>query len=277
MARSHIRLRADEFSHESCSWQYPHEFWDGLSTIPLTDEALEEVDWRTRSRPSFPAPPTGLAQDLAPTTPEELARFARHSGPDLRDLRGYRAMAEGSTTKTKTKSKTPYHPAFEQLLNDHAIHSTFKSRKPDLGKILAALAAPRLSPSLSGFSDSAFETFQEADVRAQNEADVNCHVLPVITGGWQNDHPCALKISFANLEPLMDGRIAPAQPDMYYGADSGQLSPSIRNELDRHVVPSADKPLAPNLFLECKGPRGHVAVATRQVRYEWSPRSPRHA
>lgn len=134
--------------------------------------------------------------------------------------------------------------------------------------MLAALAAPRLSPSLSGFSDGAFETFQEADARAQKEADVNYHVLRFITGGWQNDHPCALNISFANLEPLMDGRIAPAQPSMYYGADSGQLSPSIRNELDRHIVPSADRPLAPNLFLECKGPTGHMDVATRQVRYD---------
>ncbi|ROW16501.1 hypothetical protein VPNG_02890 [Cytospora leucostoma] len=298
----------DQFAlghHDSSSWQYPPEFWDRLSTVPLIHEALEEHDRRRRSQPSFPPPPTGLAQDLAPTAPKELARFARHGGPDLCDLRGYSAPATSninhrpaiaiaiasamSSTRNRatrsidpltapttygttniSKSSTPYHRAFEQHLTDHAIHSDWRSRQPGLGELLAALASPRPSLSLSGFSDSAFRTFRENDSQAMDEEDVSRHVLPAITGVKQNDHPCAINPRFANLEPLTDGTITPAQPDMYYGAYPEQLNPSIRNELHRHIVPSTmgDKPIAPNFFLECKGPTGSLAVATRQARYD---------
>lgn len=77
-----------DFGHYD-SWHYPPEFWDRLSTIPLVRQALEELDRRNHIQPAFPSPPpsppTGLARGLA--------RFARHGGPDLRDLRGYPAPA----------------------------------------------------------------------------------------------------------------------------------------------------------------------------------------
>ncbi len=74
-------------------WQYPPEFWDRLSKIPLERDALEELDRRTSIRPSFPPPPTGLVRDLAPIITRELARFTKHGGPDLGDLRGYPATS----------------------------------------------------------------------------------------------------------------------------------------------------------------------------------------
>lgn len=65
------------------SWKYPPQFWDSLSKIELTRRALEELNRRTKTRYSLPSP-------LQPrtTTSGDLARFTRHGGPDLRDLRG---------------------------------------------------------------------------------------------------------------------------------------------------------------------------------------------
>lgn len=114
MARPHTRKRqrADEPSRANidppakkaktrseveleawASWEYPPEFWDRLSKISLSHRALKEFDRRTRTRrcdPSPPSPPVCPSRRVfsRATTSRELARFARHGGPDLRDLRG---------------------------------------------------------------------------------------------------------------------------------------------------------------------------------------------
>lgn len=77
------------------SWKYPPEFWDRLSNIWLTHRALEELDRRTSlRRPSPPPPPVPglreLARNTAAATARDLARFARHGGPGLSNLRGVR-------------------------------------------------------------------------------------------------------------------------------------------------------------------------------------------
>ncbi len=279
------------------SWQYPPEFWNRLSKISLERDALEELGRRTSTRPSFPPPPTGFVRDIASTTAGELVRFARRGGPDLGDLRGYPAPSNhrptgamssslrsratkstdptnietsSGTTKTK-KSRTPYNRNFEQHLTDHNIYPTYKSRKPDdLKDVRAALAIPRLSLSSSKFSDGAFDTFQESDTTAKDEADVIVHVVPLIAGPRQTDHPSAMNTPFKNLEPLTDDTIPPAKPDIYYGAYPEQLNRPIRDELGSHIIPSTmeDKPMAPNFFLEVKGPDGASSVAKRQARYD---------
>ena len=84
------RVKSGSQYHDS--WQYPPEFWDGLSKIWLTRGALEELDRRTARRPSFP-PPGPSGRDISHTaTTRELARFAGHGGPDLSDLRGVRSL-----------------------------------------------------------------------------------------------------------------------------------------------------------------------------------------
>ncbi|KAK0655281.1 hypothetical protein B0T16DRAFT_8588 [Cercophora newfieldiana] len=309
------RQRADELSQDDPppkkikstgehhdSWQYPPEFWDRLSKIPLTQNALEELDRRTsNSRPSFPPPgPTGLVSHSVRTTAtRELAGFARHGGPDLCDLRRYpeptkdhqptgamssdqssRSRATKSTdpttvsttsrtTKSK-KSRTPCDRGFEQHMTDHSVHPTYKSRKADLEEIRAVMAVPRPSLSPSKFSEGAFEGFQESDAQAKDEDDVRVYVVPTITGARRTDHPSAMNTLFGNLESLTDGTIAPAKPDIYFGAYPETLERPIRDELDRHVIPSTleDKPMAPNFFVEVKGPYGAPAVATLQARYD---------
>ncbi|KAL8387196.1 hypothetical protein RB595_010087 [Gaeumannomyces hyphopodioides] len=280
------------------TWRYPPEFWDRLSRIPLIVDALDELEQRNNTRPSFPSPPTKLAPDLSPAAIKELTRFARYGGPDLCDLRGYpepighqpacdmsssRGRATASTDPTTvasasetTKSKrsiTAYQPAFDQHLIDHSIHPLRKSRKPredDRRNITEALAVPRPSLSPSKFSDGAFEEFENANLEAKDEEAVKANVIPTITGSRHANHPCARDTVFGNLDPLTDGSIARAKPDLYYGAHPEDLDRSIRDELSHHIVPSTteDKPLAPNFFTELKGPDGSAAVMQRQARYD---------
>lgn len=60
---------------------YSPRFWDDLSKIELWPRALRELDRRNSNQP----PPTPAIPDIFPTN---LARFARHGGPDLDHLRG---------------------------------------------------------------------------------------------------------------------------------------------------------------------------------------------
>ncbi|PQK09885.1 hypothetical protein BB8028_0002g02090 [Beauveria bassiana] len=277
------------------SWQYPPEFWDRLSKVPLIHSAIAELDRRTCTRPSRPPPSTGHIRHLTPTAPSELARFARHGGPDLRDLRGYppatsnrhpvgamsssRSRATKSTnpttlpttgTTTTKKSTTPYNRGFEQHLTDHGVHPIYSSTEPELEEAMAAIAVPRSSLSPSKFSDGAFKSFRESNARAKDEDDVKADVIPIMSGPRQADHLLARNTVFGNLEPLTDGTLAPANPDIYYGAYPDELDRSIREELAGHIIPSTmqDKPMAPNFFMKVKGPDGSAAVATRQARYD---------
>ncbi|KUI56432.1 hypothetical protein VP1G_10823 [Cytospora mali] len=170
----------------SGSWNYPPEFWDRLSTIPFTRRALEEFDRRTRLQPALPRRPS-------PPLTANLTRFARHGGPDLRDLRGCRCPAadihrrsksmSASTRSRATKSTDPttvtdsetpkkkrssaYDGAFEQHLTDHQIHATWNSQEPDFGAVYTALANPRPSLTPSQFSDGAFKAFRQGQCSSQ--------------------------------------------------------------------------------------------------------------
>lgn len=287
------------------SWKYPPEFWDRLSDISLTRKALEEHNRRVRLQ-QHPSPPLpclkGRAEQLVHTLPNRsLARFARLGGPDLTDLRGHprpttipqpfiimsasqssrsrttnsidstSTLPSSATTKTtKTKKSTPYNRDFDLHLTDHGVHPVYSSQKPDLTKVRSALRVPRLSLSSSKFSESAFEVFQTSNARAKDENDVLANVIPTILGPHRPTHASARNTVFRNLEPLTDGTIAPAVPGIYYGAHPEDLCRSVRDELSHHIMPSTmqDKPLAPNFFIEVKGPDGSAAVATRQARYD---------
>ncbi|KAF5675921.1 glyoxylate reductase [Fusarium denticulatum] len=282
------------------SWEYPPEFYDRLSKISLNRRALKELDRRTRARRSHPSPPVSPSTGIlsCTTRPRDLARFARHGGPDLRDLRGYPhpppdrtrpiAMSASQSSRSrrtkstnpistlpttataKTKKSSAYNRDFDLHLTEHAIHSTWKSQKPDLEEAKAAFAAPRPSLSPSRFSDGSFEAFRKRNDQSKDENDVLVNVIPTILGPSQANRFCAMNTMFSNLDPLTDKTIVAAQPDMYWGAYPEHLAQSARNELSGHIVPSTmlDKPMAPNVFLEVKGPDGSAAVATRQVRYD---------
>jgi hypothetical protein len=69
-------------------------YWDSLSKLWLTRRALDELNRRSGKKASPVRPGTirrldlGYEADLLKNPPKQLKRFARHGGPDLRDLRG---------------------------------------------------------------------------------------------------------------------------------------------------------------------------------------------
>ena len=175
-----------------------------------------------------------------------------------------------SATSKKAKSTSPYNRGFEQHLIDHGIYLENRARAPENFKeIKERLAVPRSSLSPSRFSEAAFEAFQASSMRAKDEDDVLRAIFPVISSTDQDNHFSARNTNFGNLDPLTDGSIVPANPDLYYGARPEQLDRRIRDKLSGHIIPSTmqDKPMAPNFYLETKGPDGSSAVAKRQACY----------
>ncbi|KAF2009987.1 hypothetical protein BU24DRAFT_455168 [Aaosphaeria arxii CBS 175.79] len=99
---SHNRERADlgsphqvrtersetTISNEYPTYQLPPQFWDNLSKIWLTKNALRELKRRNEQQEKRLPPP----QSHRPVTrsfPATIRRFSRKGGPDLSDLRGY--------------------------------------------------------------------------------------------------------------------------------------------------------------------------------------------
>lgn len=132
------------------------------------------------------------------------------------------------------------------------------------------LAWRRPSLSTSRLSNEDFRRFQRADAQASKEQPVTTYVIPIIEGNFDG-HGCASGgYPFTNLAPLTDGTLVAAKLDRLYGARPEQLHLRIREELDKQIIPltQADLPIAPNFFLEAKGPDGSPAVAERQACYD---------
>lgn len=131
------------------------------------------------------------------------------------------------------------------------------------------LAQRRASLSSSIFDDEAFEDFVQADVRAAKEKQVSESVIPIIEGKIKDLGCRSGGVPFNNLKPLTDGTLKPGNPDIYYGARPAQLSRNVREELSGNIIPTTEDklPIAPNFFLEIKGPEGSPAVVERQACY----------
>jgi hypothetical protein len=204
-----------------------------------------------------------------------LRRVRRRRGPRA-------AGANEPEPTTKTKSTTPYDPAFQQHLVDHAIfppkyHYPNGKRFPEpenIGEIRKALDRRRASLSSDQISrddlEKLFEEFELADTTAVKECQVMASVIPIIKGDSGDPRSTASDVQFSNLEHLTDGSLVCAKPDTYDGARPEELSKAIRTELKNLVVPSTqhDLPVAPNNFLEVKGQEGSALVAVRQAIYD---------
>jgi hypothetical protein len=114
-----------------------------------------------------------------------------------------------------------------------------------------------------------FKRLKRANEHAAKEKQVLEWVIPIIEGEIPDGRCRAGGVSFNNLDPLTDGILKPANPDIYYGARPEELSRNVRNELSGQIIPSTqhDLPMVPNFFVEAKGPDGSVAVAKRQACY----------
>ncbi|WEW55060.1 hypothetical protein PRK78_000488 [Emydomyces testavorans] len=132
------------------------------------------------------------------------------------------------------------------------------------------LAQPRASLSPLKFSEKCFEDFREADAHASKERPVATSVISTIDGNIGDPKCVGGDYLFGNLASLMDGSLANAKSDHFFGACPEQLRPEICEELNDVIIPSMQDSLlmAPNFFLEAKGPDGSPAVATRQACYD---------
>ncbi|KAI0398937.1 hypothetical protein F4802DRAFT_611271 [Xylaria palmicola] len=252
------------------------DFWDNLSKIWLTPRALRELDRRNRIRP-------------------DLARFARHGGPDLQHLRGYPAskrprMASSSrpsrssnpssakTPTSKSRKSSAYDDNFEVHLNDNDIFLDMvedddddddDDHEPDnLGQILERLSRSRESLSPSCSPDSAFRDFRRKNGTVL-EGKVLRTVIPLITG--RTDIPNEGHLPFTNFESLTNGETVKPVPDYFDGARWGGVDTQVRNDLNKTIIPTKhaiNAPIMPNFFLEAKAPRGGTDVARRQAGYD---------
>jgi hypothetical protein len=95
-------------------------------------------------------------------------------------------------------------------------------------------------------------------------------VLGYLTGTHGFDISNVAKIPFGKLAPLTDGTLADAVPDFYDGAATEELNSGARKILGQYVVPAtgSGRPIAPNFFLEAKGPRGATATAKAKAFYD---------
>lgn len=164
----------------------------------------------------------------------------------------------------KTKAG-PYSANFQQALIEGGIlpagyedRDGKKMPKPDnLEEIHLRLKLPRpslpTSPSLTGV----FEEVGEADDQTRNEQEVKTLMIPLIEGKVSNRRSVARSISFTNMAELNNTYLTKAKPDLYCGTPPEDLDQAIRDELEHHILPSTrkDLPMAPNFFLEVKGPR----------------------
>lgn len=210
--------------------------------------------------------------------PPSLGRRKRGSRSPTK--RGSDSPSKNSATPntTSTRSTGPYDRAFQQHLIDHEIlpdgYEYPDGRMPpepeNMDEIVNALGQPRASLSPSKFSNEDFRRFKRADTHASKEREVTTTVIPVIEGNIGDSKCVAGEISFTNLDYLTDGTLVPGNPDLYYGARPEQVDRNIRRELERRIVPSTqhDLPIAPNFFLQVKGPDGSLAVASRQASYD---------
>ncbi|PHH92805.1 hypothetical protein CDD83_4964 [Cordyceps sp. RAO-2017] len=293
LSQEHSRTKRIRPAPEDCATVFPPAFWDGLSKVSLTSLALRELDRRNKVLQHRPATPGTSSSFL----PKDVVRFARQGGPDLRHLRGFLEPKQGpvamnptplassrsrrtqstraTTLCTRSGKSSAYGKDFQQHLIDHMVYPVGYDHAdglPDLeprnlGLIHDALSAERASLSPSRFSQSAFRDFRRKNDQATFESDIVATVLPALCGS--SNIPNKQNVLFTELEPITNKTAVKPKPDFFDGARLQQLNPDLRKDqhLRSAVIPTKhpNVPVAPNFFLETKGPSGGADVARRQA------------
>lgn len=183
-----------------------------------------------------------------------------------------RAKNTSRTSSTgQTLKSSAYDRDFEQKCIDHGIYMPSQREKPENWQELQErLARPRRSLSPSQFSEREVEIFFEAETEARDEGDVVRESLPTILGKNRRDFPSAGDVVFKNIDDMAPDIFKKPKPDLYWGARAEQIDRRVRQDLSSQIVPSTKDsyPVAPNFFLEIKGPDGSAAVKMRQACYD---------
>jgi hypothetical protein len=71
-------------------FQVPTAFWDSLSKVWLTPNALRELDRRNKQAPTSPPQEVQLLRPITRRALRDIQKLARQGGPNLSELRGVR-------------------------------------------------------------------------------------------------------------------------------------------------------------------------------------------
>ncbi|KAI9899448.1 hypothetical protein N3K66_005909 [Trichothecium roseum] len=256
-------------------YNHPPALWDGLPVIDLDRLALREIDRRNalRSKKQVILKPKRKTNDII--------RFARRGGPDLSHLRGYASIQDprrdtqieyvdwdeaGSSDSMMVLST--YNTAFECHLATHNVYTHGRNLEPDnLAELREALKKRRPSVS-SSLTAKDYHAFVKSNDSVLTEQAVALRVMPKILGPDAAGYHCAEDLAMDGLARVVQGTPVP-RPDYFDGVPYADVDPRIIAELKGSIVPmthvdSIKCPLAPNFFLEIKGPKGGDPVILRR-------------
>ncbi|KAH8598571.1 hypothetical protein B0O99DRAFT_683966 [Bisporella sp. PMI_857] len=93
-------------------------------------------------------------------------------------------------------------------------------------------------------------------------------LVPIICG--TSDIPNKQSLQFTRLEPIAGDAAVDGKPDFYDGACVEEIDKQVEKNLGPFIIPTGHRtaPVAPNFFLEAKGPEGSAGVAKRQACYD---------
>lgn len=138
---------------------------------------------------------------------------------------------------------------------------------PDLEELNQVLAAPRPSLSPSHFTTQTFGDFQRSAFQSMNEGEIMKNVVSIICADTHNI-PSTQNLLFNKPQPITH-TIVDSKPDLYDGVRLNEVNRMVQEDLGYALIPTghAMAPVAPNFFLEVKGPRGSDEVVIRQACY----------
>ena len=162
-----------------------------------------------------------------------------------------------------SKRSSAYDRNFGQLLIDNNVYAAKRESRPaNHADWIDVVHRPRASPSRS--SDASYESYVRAVENAHNETEIVNHAFPRITGKLK--HASGENVSFRHLEEISNKVVIP-QPDFYQGEIAKEGNRTLRERLDKAIIPSKRKnrPFLPTYFAEAKGPDGSSAVSKLQA------------
>jgi hypothetical protein len=140
----------------------------------------------------------------------------------------------------------------------------------NLDEVVQRLSQPQ--PALS--STVSDRKFIDKNLGASTQDDVKALVISLFLGDTGSSNTAQKNVLFNNLtspaDSLKEEDLKKAKPDYYYGSRPEQANANVRKTLSRHIVPSSSTnlPIAPNFFIEVRGPKGRLEVAQRQAWYD---------
>lgn len=123
-------------------------------------------------------------------------------------------------------------------------------------------------PSLPSWNwQQMFEEFERRTNSDINEGTAMSDLVSIMAGN--SNIPTGRNVLFSQLHPMTNNTTVQAKPDFYDGAWLWDVDAAIVcGELAPFIVPAKSGPIAPNFFLEVKGPTGNMEEAVRQACYD---------